>query len=169
MTRRPVLSSRPVLQDALAVLGTALLLGLCCGVLWWVLVDPATFTKLADGGSMGESQLGRQFDGDGWYAVIAAVAGVLAGAVLTWWRARDFVLTTLLLVLAAAVAAVTMSLTGRLLGPGDPEAALAAAEVGERVPVQLEVTAAVTYLVWPIAMLVGALMVLWSQTGEDTD
>lgn len=150
-------------KDALAVLGSLLVLGVVCGILWWLLVDPAMYTKVAEGGSMGEFDLGKRFDADGWYAVIAAVSGLVSGGLLTWWRSRDFLLTTVLLLLGAALAAASMAVTGRLLGPGNPDVALASVNVGEQVPEQLSVTATATYLVWPISVLVGALMVLWSQ------
>jgi len=153
-------------KDALVIVGSCLVLGVASGILWWLLVDPPTFTKVGQGGSMGELQLGQRFDGDGWYAVIAAVAGLFTGALLTWWRSRDFVMTTMLLLLGAAVAASVMAAVGRLLGPGDPDVALAAAKLGEKVPEQLTVTVPATYLVWPIAVLIGALMVLWSQPGD---
>jgi len=143
------------------------MLGICCGVLWWLLVDPATFTKLPKGGSMSEIELGKRFDADGWYAVIAAVAGLASGGLLLWWRSRDSLQATLLLLLGAALAAVVMERTGHLLGPGDPDAALATVEVGARVPEQLSVTAGATYLVWPIAVLIGALMVLWSHPASE--
>jgi hypothetical protein len=153
---------RATAVDAGVVVGSYLLLGLVCGVVWWLLVDPATYTKVGDGGSMGELELGNRFNGDGWYAVIAGVTGLVSGVLLTWWRSRDFLVTVVLLVAGAAVAAAVMAWTGHWLGPGDPDAALKAAEVGEQVPVQLEVTAQASYLVWPITALIGALIVLWS-------
>ena len=42
-----------------------LVLGVVCGVLWWLLVDPAAYTKLRDGGAMGEDDLSKQFAADG--------------------------------------------------------------------------------------------------------
>ncbi len=83
---------------------------------------------------------------------------------LTWWRARDVLLTSVLLVLGTVLAAVAMELTGHLLGPGDPGAALAAAKVGGRVPERLDVDAFTVYLAWPISALVGALVVLLNVT-----
>jgi hypothetical protein len=148
--------------DVAVVLGTFLLVGVACGVVWWLLVEPATFTKVASGGSMGEDELAKRFNADGWYAVIAAVAGLTVGLLLTLWRSRDFVLTTVLLVVGSGIAAAAMALSGHLLGPGDPNAALAAAAPGTAVPVQLGVDAKACYLIWPMAALVGALMVLWS-------
>jgi hypothetical protein len=147
----------------LAVLGTFLVLGVACGVLWWLLVDPAEYTRtLNGGGQMGEVDLSKRFNADGWYSVIAIVAGFLAGLGLTWWRSRDFRLTTVLLLPGAALAAAVMALVGRALGPGDPDVALASVQRGQAVPVQLVVDAAPGYLMWPVAVLFGALMVLWS-------
>lgn len=153
--------------DVVAVLGTYLVLGAACGLLWWMLVDPAMYTKLDGRRSMGEAEMSRRFDGDGWYATIAGVAGLLSGGLVTWWRSRDFRLTTVLLVVGAGLAAAVMAGVGYLLGPGDPHAALAAATEGQQVPVQLLVTARVVYLVWPISALVGALMVLWSPPKDE--
>lgn len=154
-------------QDTLAVLGSYLVLGVLCGLAWWLLVEPAMFTKLEGGGSMGEVELGKRFDADAWYAVIAALAGFLSGGLIGWWRSRDLLLTTGLLLVGAGIAAAVMAVTGYLLGPGDPDAALAAAKVGEQVGVQLEVTARAAYLVWPISALIGGLIVLWSSPSRD--
>jgi hypothetical protein len=148
------------------VLATFLVLGVVCGVLWWLLVDPAEYTRVRNGGgAMSEVELSKRFNADGWYAVIAVLAGFGSGLGVAWWRTRDFRLTTLLLVPGAALAAAVMALVGRALGPGDPHVTLASAELGQTVPVQLAVTATPSYLVWPVAVLAGALMVLWSSPG----
>ena len=165
---RARVSRRDVVGDVIAVFGVLAVLGVVCGVLWWLLVEPAEFTKLADGGTMGEVELSRRFDADGWYTVLAAVTGFLAGMVVTAWRDRDFWLTTLLLVPGAAAAAALMAVVGGLLGPGDPDPALAAAQFGARVPEQLMVTADAAYFAWPIAVLLGALVVLWSAPNDTT-
>jgi hypothetical protein len=87
--------------------------------------------------------------------------------VINWWRQRDLRLTTLTLVLGSGLAAAAMALTGRLLGPGDPDVALAQARPGEKVPVELLVTAPASYLVWPVAVLLGALIILWSPPKDE--
>lgn len=161
--RRP--SEEGARADVLAVLGTFVLLGLAGGVLWWLLVDPARYTVAAEGAAMGEVELSKRFNADGWYAVIAIVLGFGAGLLLSWWRSRDHRLTTFLLLVGAALAAVVMRFTGGLLGPGDEESALAGASRGDLVPVELGVTAWVVYVMWPLAVLGGALMVLWSSSG----
>lgn len=152
--------------DVVVVSVTYVLLGVVCGVLWWLLVDPASFTKLDEGGSMGELDLTKRFNADGWYAVLALVAGVLSGGLLTWWRSRDFRFTTVLIVLGSCVAAAVMALVGRSLGPEDPDRTLAAVDIGQQVPVELMVSAKAGYLVWPMAVLIGALLVLWSPPKE---
>jgi hypothetical protein len=150
------------LADTLVVLGVFVALGLVCGVLWWLAVDPAMFTKVKSGGSMDDIQLAKRFSSDAWYTVIAGVVGLATGIVLTWWRSRDFLLTTLLLFVGAAIAAALMALVGHVLGPPNPKTVFAAAKVGSHIPTQLDVSGKAVYLSWPIAALVGALVVLWS-------
>lgn len=152
-----------VSADAVWILGTYVLLGLVGGVLWWLLVEPAYFTKGENGGlGMGEVQLGKRFNADGWYAVIAIVFGLLSGAALAWVRTRDHLVTAGLILFGSVVAAVVMSAVGTVLGPEAPETVAASAPVGARIAMQVAVTAPVNYLVWPIAVLVGTLLVLWS-------
>ena len=67
----------------MVVLGVLLVVGVLCGRAVAHVVTPAEFTKLAQGGSMGEDELGRQFGADGWYVVIGAGAGLLLGLLLT--------------------------------------------------------------------------------------
>lgn len=153
--------------DVLVVIGAYLLVGVVCGALWWWLWDPAVFTKVrGGGGSMGEVQLGRRFAADGWYVVIAAGAGLLLGVGMMLWRSRDVLLSTVLVVLGSGVAAAVMAVVGNLLGPVDPDVALAAVAPGAKVPTQLDVNSFVVYLVWPITTLVGALVVMWAAPGR---
>jgi hypothetical protein len=149
------------------VVGALVVVGALGGILWSVLVDPAVLTKSRDGAAMGEVELSRRFAVDGWYSVIAIVAGFLSGLGLTWWRSRDFRLTVVVLVLGAVAAAWVMATVGAALGPEDPEAVLAEAERGARAPVALAVSAVPFYLMWPVAALAGSLMVLWSSPGVD--
>ncbi len=154
---------RPRHSDAAWILGSYLVLGVVGAVLWWLLAEPAYFTKAENGGlGMGEVQLGRRFNADGWYAVIAIVFGLLSGAALAWRHSRDHLVTAGLIVAGSVLAAFVMSTLGTWLGPAAPESVVAAAPIGARIPSQVEVTAPVNYLVWPIAVLVGMLTVLWS-------
>jgi hypothetical protein len=159
-------ASTAVGRDVAVVIGSFLVLGVLSGVLWWLVVPPAEFTKLPSGGSMGEVDLGRQFNADGWYVVIAAVAGLVSGIALSWWRSRDPLLTSVLLVLGSLAAAALMAVTGHLLGPGPTRAALAAVKVGAKVPERLDVDTPAVYLGWPIAVLLGASIVLFGKNAE---
>lgn len=155
-------------DDVVAVLGTYVVLGVVGAVLWWALCDPATFTVTDDGGiAMGEVELAKRFDPDAWYAVIAAVLGLVSGTVLTWWRSRDHLLTSGLLLVGSAVAAALMAVLGGWLGPADPRTLAATAEPGAQLSAALTVDATVTYLVWPVTVLVGALVVLWSPAASE--
>lgn len=164
--RRPRLPAGPR-GDAIAVLGTSMVLGLLGGVLWWVLAEPALFTVGRKGDlGMGEVELADRFSATGWFTVLALVLGALSGGALTWWRNRDPILTAGLLVLGSALGTATMAALGGLIGPPDPELAAASAKAGDLVPAALEVGAGVAYLVWTIAALAGALMVLWSPSTD---
>jgi hypothetical protein len=143
------------------VVGAFLLTGLVCAVAWWLLVDLAEFRRVGSGeAAMGELELAKRFNADGWFTVLGAVSGLVLGALLLA-RARDPLLTTLLLVPASGLAAATTAVLGALLGPGAPDA-LTGLGPGEAAPVALTVTADVAYLAWPIAALAGALTVLWA-------
>ena len=149
-------------SDALVVLGTFVVLGVLCGVLWWALAPTPAYTKVHGGGAMDEVALGRQFSAVAWYVAIAAVAGLVAAIALTWWRDRDPLL------LGSVVAAVLMAVVGHLLGPGDSQALLATARLGTKVPDQLHVAARAAYLAWPISVLLGCLVILWGRLPTDS-
>jgi hypothetical protein len=155
--------------DAVVVLGTFLVLGLVCGVAWWLLVDLPEFSRAESGAAaMGELELGKRFNADGWYAVLAIVSGFAAGVGLTWRRSRDYLWTTLLLLPGAALAAASMAVVGGLLGPSGPAPGVELTR-GATVATALSVDAFVVYLMWPVAALAGALMVRWSSTHQPDD
>lgn len=166
-------SSRTAARDAAVVVGCLVVLGALCGALWSAVVTPAQLTRLPNGVAMNETALSAQFAADGWYAVIALAAGLIAGVVLTWWRSRDALWTAGVLVLGAVVAAVVMAVTGHLLGPPDPRHALLATKVGSKVPESLNLgvrsltpfgpylrQTVMFYLAWPVGALAGCLAVL---------
>jgi hypothetical protein len=162
-------SRRLLAGDAAAVLGVLLLLGVLAGLLWPHLVDPVEFERTANGITADEVALAQQFDDDGWYVVLAAVAGAVAGGALTLWRDRDPVATVLLLLVGASLAAWVSTQVGTAVGPPPVRGVLEHARVGTTAPAPVQVQAWAAYLVWPIAALFGAVVVLWSRRGSHPD
>lgn len=159
------LLGRPLLDDALVVLGWFAALGIVAALVWWQVTPLAEYTRTATNAQMGEEQLGRQVSADGWYFAIAAVGGLISGVVLLSWRHRDPVATVVLLVPGALLCAWLTLRLGLWLGPSSPKEVLPHVSVGAHVPVQLKVHASGVVLVWPIAALLGAVGVIW---GTDT-
>lgn len=154
----------------LVTVGLFAVAGLVAATVWHLVVDLPSYTRLADNGSMEALELSGAVAIDAWFAVIGGALALLLGSVLAvraLGRPRSLVLT---LPVAALVGGLTMLATGRALGPGDLEPRLASAEVGELVPVPLVPTSGAVdllgvpvhtiVLVWPIAALVGAALVL---------
>jgi hypothetical protein len=155
--------ARGLLGDAAVIVGALLALGVVAGLIWPHLVDPVQVVRTQTGLVSDEVALAHQFADDGWYVVLAAVAGAVAGAVLTVWRSRDPVATVLLLLAGAVLAAAVMAKVGTAVGPPDPTTVLADADPGATAAAQVEVHAFAAYLVWPIAVLFGATVVLWTR------
>ena len=157
---------RPMLVDLGVVVVAFLVAGVLTGVIWPQLVDPVIVTRDAAGISTGEVALAERFDNDGWYAVLAGGSGLVLGLVLTAWRRTHEVVTLLGVVAGAFLAAWVSAEVGTLVGPDDPERLLANAEVGATAHDLVTVSAEAAYFVWPIAAVVGAMIVLWSPPGH---
>jgi hypothetical protein len=160
-TGGPRSAAGSVLGDAAVVLGAFLAAGLVAGVLWPHLVHPVHVTRTSAGIVTGELDLSHRIDNDGWYSVLAAVGGLVLGVVLSLWRRTNEVVTVLLVTAGAFLAAWVSAVVGRALGPDDPRKALAHAAVGATAPDRVTVSAHAAYLVWPIAAVAGAVLVLW--------
>jgi hypothetical protein len=153
------------LREVALVLGVFAVAAVVAGLLWAHLTDPVLVMKGPTGVGIDEVELGRQFGADGWFLVLGGVAGLALGAALTAWgvvRDRQLVLWVLLVLAGAALATLLMRFTGRIAGPGDPEAALAGAPVGQTAPARLQVHASIVDLTWLVAALMGSLAVLLS-------
>jgi len=148
---------RPDLSDAVIVAWWFAVLGLIGAVVWELVTPLAEYTRTADNGTMGEEALAQQFSATGWFIVIAAVGGVLSGVVLLLWRRRNPVLVVVLVTLGGALATLVMTQLGLVLGPANPSDVLPTVELGDKVPLQLEVEGAGVYFTWSIAALAGAL------------
>lgn len=150
-----------LLRDGAIVLAWFVAIGFLCAVIWWQVTPLAEFTRTSDNAQMGEDQLGRQVSSDGWYFTIAAVAGLLSGAVLLGARRRHPIAMVVLVAVGSVLASWLMARVGLWLGPADPSKALAGVPVGGKVPMQLQTHTDGVRLAWPVTALVGALGVLW--------
>jgi hypothetical protein len=158
--------ARAMLLDVAVVLGAFLAAGTLAGILWPTLVDPVLVTRTDTGIAADEVALSNRFSNDGWYAVLGGVGGLGLGVALTAWRRTHEVVTLLVVVAGALVAALVSAQLGHWLGPDDPSRALADAAVGATAADVVDVTAEGAYLVWPIAAVAGALIVLWGPSGD---
>jgi hypothetical protein len=157
---------RRLVADVAVVLGAGALLGLLAGVLLPQLADPVTVTRTANGLVRDEVALSEQFDVDGWYSVLAAVGGLLLGAVMLAWRRTDEVVTLLAAVAGAFLASWLSAAVALALGPDDPTQELSGAADGATAPAALALTADVVHWVWPLFAVLGALLYLISPLSE---
>jgi hypothetical protein len=158
--------ARAMLVDVAVILGAFLVAGVVAGVVWPQLVQPVTVSRNELGISTDEVALSHRFSNDGWYAVLAGVGGLGLGVLMATWRRTHEVVTLLVVVAGSLLAAVVSAQLGYRLGPEDPNIVLADAAVGATAQDVVRVSADVVYLVWPIAAVVGALVVLWSPPRE---
>lgn len=139
------------------------------GALIWVNVTTLpVYVRVAQGGSMDEEQLAKQFSINGWFLVIAVVGGLLSGLVLLLVRRGSPVVMVVLVAFGSGLATWLMMSCGLAWGPGDPKVALASAQVGEVVPIQLKPDVDAVYFAWSIATLVGAALAIWILESRDT-
>jgi hypothetical protein len=155
-----------VIKDVLVVLVSFAVAAVLVGLIWPHLVDPVVVERTDAGLLTDEVALGDRFDVVGWYALLAAGAGLLLGAVLAATRRTHEVVTLLAVVACACLAAWLSAEVGSWVGPDDPNQVLADAEVGDTAEDRIVLTADVAYLVWPVAALIGSATVLWSRPGH---
>jgi len=112
-------------------------LGVVGALIWHGVVDPPRYTRTAGGAEMEGDGLAQLFSINGWYCLIGAVLGLVAGAGLSLWRHREPVWVLLVSAAASLLGAGLMAQLGRALGPDAPGEALRNAKVGASAPVRL--------------------------------
>jgi hypothetical protein len=157
------------LRDVLVVAAWFVVAGILGGWIWSVVATPPKVTRVGDSASVPSEELVKQVGMDGWFIVIAVVAGVVSGLVLLAWRRRDPLLTVALVTLGGALASWLMIHVGRALGPSDPIAALRKLPDGAHVSEALKLHAPGAAWTWPIAAAFGALIYLWVLSKPDSD
>lgn len=150
-----------------ALLVTAVVLiaaGVLGAWLWTQLADPPTFRVVKANAVMGEEQAGRQFGVDLSYALIGLGLSAPLGFLAGWrWHRVGWPLVVAAAV-GAGLGAVVAWRVGIAWGPADPATLWRGAQVGDRLPEQLDVHAEGLLLSWPVGALVGvllAVLVFW--------
>lgn len=154
-----------LLTSVAVVVGWFAALGALGALVWLKVTTLPEYTLVVSNGqvagSMGEEELAKQFGANGWFLVIAVVGGLLSGVVLMLVRRASPVVMVVLVGLGGALATFVMLQCGLAWGPEDYRAALARAQLGDSVPVQLKIDVNAAYYTWSIAALVGATLALW--------
>ncbi len=157
---------RAIAKDVLVVLGAFLVAAVVVGAVWPHLVNPVVVKRTDVGLLTDEVALADRFDNVGWYTLLGGGFGVVLGALLVARRRTNEVVTLLAVVAGAFLAAWLSARLGTWWGPADPNQVLAHAKVGTTADDQVVLDASAAYLVWPVAALVGAAVVLWSTPRE---
>jgi hypothetical protein len=167
--RRPAILAAAL--DAVIVGVWSTVAGLTAGWVWVQVVTPPEVTRTGGSATVPTVELAKQVAIDGWFAVIALVAGALSGVLLLAWRRRDPLLMVPLVALGGGLASWLMVQVGKVLGPDEELAALRRLPDGSHVSEQLRLHATGVAWVWSIAAVFGALVYLWvlAKPGADDD
>lgn len=159
---------RRLTLEVLLVVGVFALVAAGCGWVWQQVWEPPEGVVVEGRWFPSEVALRSVFDGTGWYCVLAAGAGLVLG-VLAGWSGRTAPLLTLVAVVVGSVlAAWVMYVVGTHGNPPDPVVLAAGSPDGTRLPVPLTLEGGRSpYLVWPLAALVGLMVVNF--LGASTD
>jgi hypothetical protein len=137
----------------------AVVLGLVAATLWSNLAPDIQGELTATGVRVGIAQARRQFGVDGWFAVVAAGGGLVLGTVVFARHRSRPVGALVVLAVAGLVAAAVQWSVGVLLGPEPVGERAAELPAGTSISMPLELNAPAALLGWPIAAVVGALLV----------
>jgi hypothetical protein len=149
----------------LVVVGASLVIGVLMGLVWRLVAPMASATVTAQGAELEGAASAMLIADDGWFAVLAALIGLLTGLLGWWLLRRHDVGLAVGLVLGGLLGALVAWRTGQWLGPQALAAQAAGAEPGQSLVIPLTVRAPAVLFVWPIAALV-ALFALVAGLGR---
>jgi ABC-type xylose transport system permease subunit len=131
-------------RDLGPLVRAALLLGISCvagvvgGIVWYEVWQPPQGV-VVDGQWLmapGEDNFGDLVNADATYALVALVVGLVLGAAGAWLLQRAEILSLLVVLIGAALAAYLILITGERVSP-DPALAAAGLPEGSRLPADL--------------------------------
>jgi len=106
-----------------------------------------------------EAGLRAEFQGTGWYVVVALPAGLIVGALCAYLLDRSELATLVAVAAGSTLAAWVMLQVGLDLSPSDPHTLARTAENGTELPGQLHVSRLPPKLSYPAGALVGLALV----------
>ncbi|MEL4504568.1 hypothetical protein AAEX63_05870 [Luteococcus sp. H138] len=163
MTRLPI---GPRTRGLLVFVLLTMLVGALTGVLWHLVVDLPTYQVDADGrATISERGLTQVFSTDAWFCLFGMILGTTIG-VLAWrWFRRLGWPVTLLAFASAVLSGLLCWWVGMLMGPHNFRTRIAQAGAGESVPIDFQLHAWSSMLVWPFFATIPIL--LYSSLGVD--
>jgi hypothetical protein len=137
------------------VVGWSALAGMPVGLLWWLVAPLPRIAKRADGlyrvgGEGNESAIAA----DGWFAVLAVLAGVLAALVVYLLTRPGRVMPLVALAVGGGLGAVVAWRTGAFLGPDDLQSTAKGLAVGTHFGGPLDISAFGVLLAWPMGAVI---------------
>lgn len=155
-----------IVRQTLQVLGSAVLLGVVSGLVWWQLAEPSLWEVRDFGIVMTEEGSRGQFGVIAMFVLVGAIASLVWGfAVCLIGRRSGWELVVAVL-LGSTLAAVIAWQVGIWAGPPSP-GSVPGLSVGDTVPDQLGVDALAPFIVWPIAAMTGMLPASIAMRGHD--
>lgn len=158
-----------MLRQLLVVLAVTIAAGAVAGLVWeWLWTAPVGVV-VEQRWVLDEAGLRDDFSGTGTYIAVAAVAGVLVGALVALVFDRSELVTLVALVVGSVVAGWLMYRVGIALGPADPRALARSAEEGAHLPAQLKVLGRSPFVAFPSGALVGLVVVFLGLSRRHTE
>lgn len=148
-----------MLRQLLVVLAVTVGAGAVAGLVWEWLWTPPVGVVQHHRWVLDEAALRGDFSGTGTYIAVAAVVGVLVGALVALVFDRAELLTLVALVVGSVVAGWLMYRVGLAVGPPDPRELARTAEQGAHLPGQLKVHGRSPFVAFPSGALVGMVVV----------
>jgi hypothetical protein len=134
--------------------------GVLAAVVWEWLWTPPVGMVVDHKWLLGLAGLRAEFSGTGLYVVVAAVAGLLMGALCGLFLDRAELVTLTAVVVGAVLAGWVMVQVGHVLGPSDPRSLAESASNGTRLPSDLRIVGTSPYVAYPAGATLGLAVVL---------
>lgn len=148
-----------------AVLVSAVGLGVIAGLVWWQLATPGQWEMRDVGLALTEEASRGQFQVIVVFTLVGAIAALVWSVVLSllFWESGWQLVVAIMA--GSVLAAIVAWQVGAFVGP-PPLETVAGLAMGDTVPDELMIDSAAPFLAWPIAALVGVLLVSWGRGRE---